>query len=107
MEAFANLFTCQKSPHLKYALILCSFLDTDIRQCFDHCFLKDTPHPVWQQVELSMRYGVLGLKSLSHHTCAAFIASLCSSGFGSSKHGHLVQAITLFNNRVHVQMAFL
>ena len=61
------------------------------------CFVLDTSDSTWQQVQLSLRYGGFGLRSLSHHSSAAYIASVCSSGFGDRDN---VQAITLFNIRV-------
>ena len=39
----------------------------------------------------------LGLRSLSLHSPAAFIASVCSAGYGSHSTSHLSQAIDMFN----------
>ena len=47
--------------------------------------------------QLSLRKGGLGLRSLSLHSPAAFIASLCSGGYGSHSTLHLSQAINMFN----------
>ena len=47
-----------------------------------------------------VRYVGLGLRSLSHHSSAAFIASVCSSGFGDRNNQYLVQAINPFNIQV-------
>eukprot|EP00731_Ephydatia_muelleri_P010113 Em0005g699a len=44
--------------------------------------------------------GGLGLQSLSHHSSAAYISSICSSGFGSKSVHHLSQAVEVFNNLV-------
>ena len=74
--------------------------DNDVRQCFKDCFVFDTSDSTWQQVQLSLRYGGLGLRSLSHHSSAALIASVCSSGFGDRDNPYLVQAINLFNIQV-------
>ena len=71
--------------------------DNDVRQCFKDYFVLDTSDSTWQQVQLSLRYGGLGLRSLSHHSSAALIASVCSSGFGDRDNQYLVQAINLFN----------
>ena len=74
--------------------------DNDVRQCFKDCFVLDTSDFTWQQVQLSLCYGGLGLRPLSHHSSAAFIASVCSSGFGDRDNQYLVQAINLFNIQV-------
>ena len=61
-------------------------------------------HPsnaAWNQAQLSLSRGGLGLRSLSHHAPAAFIASLCFSGLGSDSHAHLLQAVEMFNSSVH------
>ena len=42
----------------------------------------------------------LALRSLSHNSSAAFIASVCSSGFGARDNQYLVQSINLFNIQV-------
>ena len=61
-------------------------------------------HPsiaAWKQAQLSLSRGGLGLRSLSHHAPAAFIASLCFSGLGSNSHVHLLQSLETFNSSVH------
>ena len=50
-----------------------------------------------QQAQLALCYAGFGLRSLSHHSCAAFITSVCSSGFGDRDNQYLAQAIALFN----------
>ena len=67
--------------------------DNDVRQCFKDCFVWDTSDSTWQQVQLSLRYGGLGLRSLSHHSSAAFIASVCSSGFGDRDDQYLISIL--------------
>ncbi|KAL5486899.1 hypothetical protein EMCRGX_G019438 [Ephydatia muelleri] len=54
----------------------------------------------WQQTQLSPSRGGLGFRSLSRHSSAAFISSLCSSGFGLQSSHHLSQAIETFNSLV-------
>ena len=53
-----------------------------------------------QQAQLALCYAGFGLRSLSYHSCAAFITSVCSSGFGDRDNQYLAQAITLFNSHV-------
>ena len=54
----------------------------------------------WQQAQLSLSHGGLGLRSVSHHSSAAYIASLCSSGFANRDHKHLAHAVDSFNSIV-------
>ena len=58
------------------------------------------PDAHWQQGQLSLSFGGLGFRSLSHHCCAAFISSLSLSGIGSTSNKHLVNAISRFNTLV-------
>ncbi|KAL5502223.1 hypothetical protein EMCRGX_G008962 [Ephydatia muelleri] len=60
-----------------------SLFDDDIRRAFNQCMGVDTSNIAWEQAQLSLKRGGLGLLSLSHHSSAAFISSICSSGFGS------------------------
>ena len=61
--------------------------------------MLDTSDSTWQQVQLSLHYRSFGLWSLSHHSSAAFIASVCSSGFGDRDSQYLVLAITFVTAR--------
>ena len=54
----------------------------------------------WQQAQLSLNRGGLGFQSLSHHSTAAFISFICSSGFGLHSSHHLSQAVEFFNSLV-------
>ena len=57
-------------------------------------------HEAWLQAQLSLSRGGLGLRSLSSHAAAAYIASLCSSDFSSLSSLHLTSAIGKFNSSV-------
>ena len=57
--------------------------DEDVCRCFSSCTAVDTTGVAWQQAQLSLIRGGLGMRSLSCHSPAAFIASLYSSGYGS------------------------
>ena len=74
--------------------------DLDICSCFSRCTAVDTSDQAWQQAELSLSRGGLGLLSISHHSPAAYIASLSSSGFSMSSQQHLKQAVETFNSLV-------
>ena len=49
---------------------------------------------------LGLSRGGLGLRSLTQHSPTAYIALLCTSGFGSQSQHHLASAIQLFNSSV-------
>ena len=48
------------------------------------------PDSHWQQAQLSPYYGGLGFRSLAHHSPAAFISSLASSGLCSPNDIHML-----------------
>ena len=52
------------------------------------------------KAQLSLSHGGLGLRSLATHAAAAYIASLCSSGFSSLSSLHLPSAVGKFNSYV-------
>eukprot|EP00731_Ephydatia_muelleri_P011645 Em0006g539a len=74
--------------------------DEDVRRSFSLCTAVDTTDVAWQQAQLSLSRGGLGMRSLSLHSPAAFIASLCFSGYGSPSNHHLSDAIQTFNESV-------
>ena len=71
--------------------------DAGVRRTFCLCTGVDVSNDAWQQAQLSLGKGGLGLRSLSLHSPAAFIASVCSVGYGSHSTSHLSQAIDMFN----------
>ena len=77
-----------------------SVFDTDVRRCFTESTAIDTSQSAWQQVKLSQSRGGLGLRQLSKHSMAAYLASLSSSGLGSSSATHLQEAISHYNSLV-------
>ena len=74
--------------------------DEDVRQCFVLCSAIDVSDTAWKQAQLSLRFGGLGLRSLSCHAAAAYIASLSLSGLGQSSNHHLQQAVIAYNSKV-------
>ena len=70
--------------------------DLDICSCFSRCTAVDTSDQSWQQAELDLSRGGLGLRSISRHSPAACIASLSSSGFSTSSQQHFKQAVEPF-----------
>ena len=79
--------------------------DHDIRATFSKCTAVDTSNQAWQQAELSLGRGGLGMRSLSRHSPAAYIASLSSSGAGPLSQKHLIHAVELFNSLVPLSEA--
>ena len=57
----------------------------------------DVTDCAWQQAQLNLIHGGLGLCSVSHHSSAAYIASLCASGFGDAQNPHRSHMVDLFN----------
>ena len=81
--------------------------DEDVRQCFVLCSAIEVSDTAWKQAQLSLRFGGLGLHSLSCHAAAAFIASLPSSGLGQSNNHHLQQAVIAYNSKVSSHHAIM
>ncbi|KAL5481640.1 hypothetical protein EMCRGX_G021841 [Ephydatia muelleri] len=67
-------------------LSLVSLFDDEVRQCFAECTAVDTPDFTWQQAQLSLSRGGLGLRRVSYHSPATYVASAVSSGL-SHEHG--------------------
>eukprot|EP00731_Ephydatia_muelleri_P002044 Em0001g2044a len=76
------------------------FFDIDVRQCFSDCLSIDLPNTAWQQAQLCLSRGGLGLRSLSQHSAAAYVASSAVSGSATNTSHHLHQSIDCFNSLV-------
>ena len=74
--------------------------DSDVKHCLSSCIANGISDSALHQAQISLSRGGLGLRSLSKHSCAAFIASFCSSGFAASDNSHLIQAVAHFNSLV-------
>ena len=74
--------------------------DEDVRHCFVLCSAIEVSSTAWKQAQLSLRFGGLGLRSLSCHAAAAYIASLFLLGLGQSNNHHLQQAVIAYNSKV-------
>eukprot|EP00731_Ephydatia_muelleri_P022869 Em0015g452a len=64
------------------------------------CSAINVTNDAWSQAQLGLKFGGLGLRSLTHHAAAAFIASLSFFGFGKADNIHLKQAVAMFNTQV-------
>ena len=80
-----------------------ALFDKDVRQCFAECTAVDAADVEWMQAQLSLSRGGLGLRSLSSHCVAAYLASISSSG--CDKWNLLVEPIELFNELVPAEDA--
>ena len=81
--------------------------DMAVKECFATCSALDLTEHAWQQAQLGLRYGGLGLRSLALHACAAYIASISSSGFADVDNQHLKYAVSTFNGLVSTQDTIL
>ena len=74
--------------------------DVEVRQCFAQSIAVEVTDRAWQQAQLNLSHGGLGLRSVSHHSSAAYIASFCASGFDDAQNPHLSYAVDFFNTLV-------
>ena len=77
--------------------------DMAVKECFATCSALDLTEHDWQQTQLGLRYGGLGLHSLALHACAVYIASISSLGFADVDSQHLKHAMRTFNGLVSTQ----
>lgn len=75
--------------------------DACIRQCLEESAGLQLTESAWSQAQLGMRYGGLGLRSLSRHSTACYISSFISSTSSlPCDTSHLEEAITSYNQSV-------
>ena len=98
--SYCKLVHLARTTHPSLSFESLQFFDEEVRRCFSTCIAADIPDDHWQQAQLSLSFGGLGFCSLSHHSYAEFISSLCSSGFGSANNRHLLSAISKFSGLV-------
>ena len=77
-----------------------SLFDDDVRQCFSQCLVVEAQDDAWNQAQLSLSHGGLGLRSLTAHSCTAYITSLCSSDLCVVDSPHLINAVGKFFSQV-------
>ena len=44
--------------------------DEEVKQCFVMCSAINVTNDAWSQAQLGLKFGGLGLRSLSHHACS-------------------------------------
>ena len=79
MEELWLVHLVRSQPLSVWAADSLQLFDIDVRQCFKDCFVLYSSDSTWQQAQLGLCYGCFDLCFLSHHSCAAYIASVCSS----------------------------
>ena len=97
---FCRLNHIARATPLSFSFKALQLFDEDIRQCFSSSTGIDASDAAWQQAQLSLSRGGLGLRSLAHHASAAFISSLSSSGLAPDSSQHLSDAVGMFNRLV-------
>ncbi|KAL5460203.1 hypothetical protein EMCRGX_G033631 [Ephydatia muelleri] len=80
-----------------------ALFDDCVQQCFSECTAVDASAATWQQAQLSLKRGGLGLRSLSFHSSAAYIASFLSSGLSPSSGRYISSSLHLYNSLVDPQ----
>ena len=88
------------TPLVKEALAL---FDDRVQQCFSECTAVNASASSWQQAQLSLKRGGLGLRRLSCHSPAAYIVSIQSSGLSPSSGNYLSSSVDLYNSLVDPQ----
>eukprot|EP00731_Ephydatia_muelleri_P014413 Em0008g133a len=94
--AFANYLIWLATPPSLSVKAL-ELFDQDVRSCLSQSTSVDLTDVSWNQAQLSLSRGGLGMRSLMLHAPAAYIASVCSSGYGLQSLTHLTHAVEMFN----------
>ena len=79
------------------------YFDNNVRQSFTECLTLDPSDANWDQAQLSLCHGGLGLRSLALHSPAAYIASFSASGTASIHSTHLNHALDMITDVVHTK----
>ena len=75
-----------------------ALFDDRVQQCFSECTVVDASASTWQQAQLCLKRGGLGLRRLSCHSPAAYIASFQSSGLSPSSGKYLSSSVDLYSS---------
>ena len=95
--AFANYLIWLALLHPRSPSKLLELFDQEVKSCLSQSTLVDLTDVSWNQAQLSLSRGGLGMRSLMLHAPAAYIASVCSSGYGLQSLTHLTHAVEMFN----------
>eukprot|EP00731_Ephydatia_muelleri_P018057 Em0011g97a len=94
---FTKLVHVARSTPPSLALDELHAFDEQVRCTFTECQAIDTTDSSWMQAQLSLSRGGLGLRSLAHHSNAAFIASISTAGLASPSDNFLADAVNSYN----------
>eukprot|EP00731_Ephydatia_muelleri_P038663 Em0851g2a len=95
---FTKLVHVARSTPPSLALDELHAFDEQVRCTFTECQAIDTTDSSWMQAQLSLSRGGLGLRSLAHHSNAAFIASISTAGLASPSDNFLADAVNSYNS---------
>eukprot|EP00973_Karenia_brevis_P020809 2859663-Karenia_brevis.AAC.1 len=72
------VYSARLVPHTYLSSALTSF-DTAVRECFESFLSVSFDSPAWTLSTLSTKLSGLGLRQVSRHSCASFLASTAAS----------------------------
>ena len=98
--SYCKLFHLARSTSPSLVSEALQLFDVEVRRCFAQRIAVEVTDCTWLQAQLNLSHGGLGHRSVSHHSSAAYIASLCASGFGDAQNPHLSHVVDLFNKLV-------
>ena len=104
---FTKLVHVARSTPPSLALDELHTFDEQVRCTFTECQAIDTTDSSWMQAQLSLSRGGLGLRSLAHHSNAAFIASISTAGLASPSDNFLADAVNSYNRCVPPESAII
>ena len=102
---FTKLVHVARSTPPSLALDELHAFEEQVRCTFTECQAIDTTDSSWMQAQLSLSRGGLGLRSLAHHSNAAFIASISTAGLASPSDNFLADAVNSYNRCVPPESA--
>ena len=94
---FVHLARSTPPPLISDGLAL---FDADVRRHFSDCVAIDASDSVWQQAQLSLSRGGLGLRKLALHCSAAFLASVKKAGCTTPPDEFTAHTVAIFNSLV-------
>eukprot|EP00731_Ephydatia_muelleri_P037606 Em0519g1a len=97
---FTKLVHVARSTPPSLALDELHAFDEQVRCTFTECQAIDTTDSSWMQAQLSLSRGGLGLRSLAHHSNAAFIASISTAGLASPSDNFLANVVNSYNSTI-------
>ena len=77
-----------------------ALFDEEVRRYFSDCVAIDVLDSDWRLVQLSLSRDGLGIRKLSLHCSAAYLASIIKAGCADPHGGFTLQAITTSNSLV-------